>query len=991
MLNTLLRRTVKYAALTNAALAVATAVAGIVLALILFANPHSDSRPNTVPFAVVHDKKAALDENAALQRLLKLPASIVEHKTNRSEDPFWLLSVAIQLRPDDRQQTSRVVELPSRHIQDIRYWVLSPEFGVIASGRADRTTQPEGEISRAKAGFVIALPATTEAVRLLVRVEASGPARLSLAEQPADQLAAANQYFDRSGGVLFGSLLMIAAFSGLIALLAKDFTFFLFGAWVVSSLRIASYSTGWDLGWLGYQEAEDFPVLVKNLPLAAYAFFTVTLFWAIFRRDIGSLRATKHIRILLALSLGLVVAAALLPHRTFLPLLWAVVVPSVSSLMWLTGRIFLKTGSRVAAWYAASWIATLTGALSEVAFAAGLTAYKPALVSSLGASVVSALLAGIALGQRLNSEKSGRIAAQARTLGLLTRFRENYNSMPVGLFSLRADGMVTLYNPAFAAMFAIPVDSFELQRIPIDSLLGRGSEERIRRSAVEGSEDDLEFEVGSDTQTPRWFLARVTSKDGSIEGSIQDITTRKEAETKLRHLVDHDSLTGLLNRRGLEEAMRIAQAAVARGSTCAIAHVDLDRFKLTNDLYGHATGDALLLQTATRLTGVVRGSDYVARIADSFVVVLMDCPDTAVVKLTERLRESVSEQPFELEGKSLAVTVSIGVVSIEPSMSAVDAMAAADRACSEAKSRGRNCVVRLTDQDATLKSHLEELKMVANLQRRIETDRYFLEFQPIVSLRSAHQSLSYEVLIRMRGEDGGVVPPGRFIGAAERNGLMSQIDRWVLRSTLEWLDANPEHRDRLTFATINLSGASLNDARFVEDAFAMVAEHPLAMTKLCFEVTESVALHDVGSTRRFVDRVRAYGSKVALDDFGAGYTSFNYLKEIPADFIKIDGSFVRDINQNPANYAITRTIVDLTHELGMSSIAEWAESADTVASLIELGVDYAQGFGLARPMPKELVTQALSSGILVRDAQVQTLLSSSRKLFALHPAGSRRR
>lgn len=324
-------------------------------------------------------------------------------------------------------------------------------------------------------------------------------------------------------------------------------------------------------------------------------------------------------------------------------------------------------------------------------------------------------------------------------------------------------------------------------------------------------------------------------------------------------------------------------------------------------------------------------------------------------------------------------------------MKAVDALAAADRACSEAKARGRNCVVRLDEQDATLKTHLEELKVVADMRQRIASDRYFLEFQPIVSLRSAFASLSYEVLIRMRDENGGVMAPGRFIGAAEHNGLMSQIDRWVLRSTLEWIDAHPDHRDRLAFATINISGASLNDARFVDDAFSMIAEHPLAMSKLCFEITESVALHDLDSTRRFVDRVRAYGSKVALDDFGAGYTSFNYLKEIPADFIKIDGSFVKDINRNPANYAITRTIVDLTHELGMRSIAEWAETPDTIASLIELRVDYAQGFALARPMNRELVTDAKSAGALVRDPQVIGLLDSgARQLLALHPAGSRR-
>lgn len=989
MLQRLLRRAVRYAAFVNAALAVAVALAGAVLVWALATNPSTDQPPVPLRFAALHDTAAALDKAAATRLLATIPSSNLERKTNRSERPFWLLTQPIVATAEVPTGAS-VVELPSRHVQSVQYWILDEMLDEIDSGQADRSAALDGAIQRSRAGYVISLPAHSEPIRLLVRVTATGPARLTLAEQRSDQLSAANQFFDRSGGLLFGSLLMIAAFSGLIALLAKDVTFFLFGAWVVSSLRISSYTAGWDLGWLGYQAAENYPITLKNLPLSAYAVFTVTLFWAIFHRDIASLRATKIIRVLVVLSVSLVGAAILLPHRAFLPLLWTVVGPSVCVLIWLTGRIFFKTGSKVAAWYAASWFVTLASALTEVAFAAGITSAKPTLISSLGGSIVSALLAGIALGQRINSEKSGRIAAQARSLRLLEKFRENYNSMPVGLFSVTASGSVSLFNPAFAQMFGIPDANHLRQPVHVDALLGTGASRRIRDAAESRGSDALEIEVTKDLHGSRWFLARVSSNEGSIEGSIQDITTRKEAEAKLKHLVDHDSLTGLMNRRGLETAMQIAHNAVSKGTTAAVAHIDLDRFKLTNDLYGHATGDALLQQAATRLSKVIRASDHVARIADSFVVILMDCPDHAVVRLTERIRESISDQPFEIEGKSLNVTVSIGVVALEQSMSPVDALAAADRACSEAKSRGRNCVVRLNEKDATLKSHLEELKMVASLQRRIETDRYFLEFQPIVSLRSAHQSLCYEVLIRMRGDDGGVVPPGRFIGAAERNGLMSQIDRWVLRSTLEWLDANPEHRDRLSFATINLSGASLNDARFVDDAFAMVAEHPLAMTKLCFEVTESVALHDVGSTRRFVDRVRAYGSKVALDDFGAGYTSFNYLKEIPADFIKIDGSFVKEINDNPANYAITRTIVDLTHELGMSSIAEWAETPDTVASLIQLGVDYGQGYGLARPMPKELVTQAHSSGSLVRDAQVQALLVGDRqKLVTLHPAGRR--
>jgi diguanylate cyclase (GGDEF)-like protein len=529
------------------------------------------------------------------------------------------------------------------------------------------------------------------------------------------------------------------------------------------------------------------------------------------------------------------------------------------------------------------------------------------------------------------------------------------------------------------------------QTIQLGGLLGSEAYGQLLAASAQTGDADLELQVTDPHRGRRWFLARVTSKAGSVEGSLQEITVRKEAESKLRHLVDHDSLTGLLNRHGLEEAMALATDTVTRGSPCALAHVDLDRFKLVNELYGHAVGDAMLQEASSRLIGTVRTRDFVARIGDSFVVVFLDCPDLAAERLSERLRESIGEHAFDLLGKSLSMTVSIGVVSIEPDMKPVDALAAADRACAEAKARGRNCVVRLDDQDMTLKTHLQELKVMADLRQRIPTDRYFLEFQPIVSLSAAAESLNYEVLIRMRDEQGGVIPPGRFIGAAERNGLMSQIDRWVLRSTLEWIDSHPVHRQRLAFATINISGASLNDARFVDDAFAMIADHPHAMSKLCFEITESVALNDLDSTRRFVDRVRAYGSKLALDDFGAGYTSFNYLKEIPADFIKIDGSFVKDINRNPANYAITRTIVELTHELGMSSIAEWAETPDTIASLIELRVDYGQGFGLARPMAKELVTEAASSVALVRDPQVIAMLDSSNPQMILAPGLSPRR
>jgi len=879
--------------------------------------------------------------------------------------PFW---IALNL---DGKTASGDVAIELRMLR-----TLSPKFWRFdADGSAPNSAQEVASKSE-KGGTTARLSIKPgESVRLIGYIEPLGVARPKVFIWQESTYKESERLFERGGGALLGSFLMLAIFSAIVGLVNRDWSFFLFAGWMITSLRVASINDGWDLAWLGIQLENDALLVFLRLTLAAHALLTVGLFRSLLKKELAALRLNRAFTAALTVFSAILLLGLALPHSMFLPLVWGASAAGIVLILFSLGAVVIKTRTTVSSWYAASWAITFLGILTEVAYASGIVGTAIPGLNSQTASIASALMTAVALAEKLRQERSARLAAQRETVEVLEKFKENYNSMPIGLFSVSENGSISLSNPAFRAMFGVGEGKDSDPSQHFDSFVGEGSFARISTASDNNGEEDVELYAKSVDQTGHWFLARVTRKGQSIEGSIQDISARKAAEGKLKHLVDHDHLTGLLNRRGLETRIANAITMVNGGVDCAIAYVDLDRFKLINDLHGHGIGDALLQQAARRLSVSVRTRDCVARIADSFVVIFFDCPEHEILGLTERLREAIAENVFEVDDKALALTSSIGVVSFEKEMSVVDAMAAADRACSEAKSRGRNCVVRLTDQDAALRSHLEELKVVADLQKHVPTERYFLEFQPIVALQSPMNSLCYEVLIRMRGEHGQVVPPGKFIGAAERNGLMSQIDRWVLRSTLEWLDNHPEHRDRLGFATINISGASLNDNRFVDDAFSMIAEHPLAMPKLCFEITESVALHDLGSTRRFVDRVRMYGSKLALDDFGAGYTSFNYLKEIPADFIKIDGSFVKDINLNPANYAITRTIVDLTHELGMRSIAEWAETPDTIAALIELGVDYGQGFGLVRPTAPVIVSAASSGAALIKNANVLALLN----------------
>jgi EAL domain-containing protein (putative c-di-GMP-specific phosphodiesterase class I) len=299
-----------------------------------------------------------------------------------------------------------------------------------------------------------------------------------------------------------------------------------------------------------------------------------------------------------------------------------------------------------------------------------------------------------------------------------------------------------------------------------------------------------------------------------------------------------------------------------------------------------------------------------------------------------------------------------------------DAVSTADRACREAKDGHSDGLVVYERDSAAFQEREAELNLVERLSGPNATEGMFVEMQPIMSLSAPHESLNFEVLLRMRDAEGRIGPAGPLIAAAEKSGRMSVIDRWVLSTTLAWIEDNGASLVNTRFICMNLSGASLNDERFVADTLEILARYSQVASRLCMEITESVALHDLNNTRRFIDQVRAFGVKVALDDFGAGYTSFSYLKELPADVLKIDGNFIVNINAHPANVAIVEAIVSLAVNLGMKTIAEWAEDAATVRTLAEIGVDYVQGWAISRSQPPEKLLAASSSASFIKSDDV---------------------
>jgi len=464
-----------------------------------------------------------------------------------------------------------------------------------------------------------------------------------------------------------------------------------------------------------------------------------------------------------------------------------------------------------------------------------------------------------------------------------------------------------------------------------------------------------------------------------IESALQDVARQAQATEDLRFMANNDSLTKVYNRRGIEEVFHRARAA--EGKPMALGYLDLDRFKLINDLFGHAAGDEVLKQVCERIGAVLAAAHEIGRVGgDEFLIVMPDTTVPLASLICQGIVTSLGKSPYRVGNKAFHVRGSIGLVEVSPGMSMQEAVSAADRACREAKQKQGEGLVVYECNASAFHERQAELGLMEQLSGSDATRDLFLEMQPIMAFNNPHNSLNFEVLLRMRGSDGSIIPAGRIIGAAEKSGMTGTIDRWVLATTLQWIEGNLAALSNTQFVCMNLSGASLNDEHFIQDTLVTLEEYPVGARYLCMEITESVALHDLDNTRRFIDQIRSCGVRVALDDFGAGYTSFSYLKELPADVLKIDGQFVQNINAHPANVAIVEAIVKLAMNLGMKTIAEWAEDAATARTLAEIGVDYVQGFVVARSQPAPRILEASSAASFIKDPAMLALVDELGQL-----------
>ncbi|VAW51977.1 diguanylate cyclase/phosphodiesterase (GGDEF & EAL domains) with PAS/PAC sensor(s) [hydrothermal vent metagenome] len=452
-------------------------------------------------------------------------------------------------------------------------------------------------------------------------------------------------------------------------------------------------------------------------------------------------------------------------------------------------------------------------------------------------------------------------------------------------------------------------------------------------------------------------IAPMKSDYGDLMGAvivIQDVSHTRRLTRQLSYQASHDLLTGLYNRRKFEEYLQEILINVREENRRhALFYIDLDNFKIVNDTCGHVAGDELLKQLPAIFNEVLRSGDITARLGgDEFGIILENCGLEQAATIADKIRQKIKAYRFVWDDKIFEIGVSIGVTAITADNAEMShVLSSADVACYAAKDSGRNRVHIYEPSDKVVSERYGLMHWTARISKALEDNRFRLYQQPIVAIKNKEKN-HFEILLRMIDEDGNIIPPDAFIPSAERYGLMIEIDRWVIREAFRYININnltdPLRNANDIFA-INLSGDSINDVSLLQYILQEKEENNISLENVCFEITETVAISNLSKATIFINELKNYGCQFSLDDFGSGLSSFSYLKNLPVNYLKIDGSFVKNISSDVIDRTMVESIQQVGKVMGLKTIAEHVEDESILTVLEEIGVDYAQGYHLGKP------------------------------------------
>ena len=596
---------------------------------------------------------------------------------------------------------------------------------------------------------------------------------------------------------------------------------------------------------------------------------------------------------------------------------------------------------------------------------------RPLLVQTAGAGLAGSLLAALLL-TILRRQQAHEQRLLRAVFGEKERARVTLESIGDAVITTDVNLCITYLNPVAERLTQWPladargkpladvcslVDESSMQ--PMQAAVAQAIRER-QPCPYSGRESALVRRDGASLAIED-SAAPLLDDSGQVIGGVmvfRDVTATRRMAQRISWAATHDSLTGLVNRREFETRV---EAAITHARNFdghhVLCYLDLDQFKLVNDTCGHAAGDALLKQLAGVLQHRLRESDTLARLGgDEFGVLLQGCAPDQAQRIAADLLCAVRDHRFSWDDKLFSTGVSVGLVSIDAHTgNRNEVFSAADNACYSAKEQGRNRVCVYESSDTDMAQRRTDMGWAARLTTAMEEDRLVLYYQPYLALglldADQKRGQHIEILLRLIDEDGKLVPPGCFLPAAERYNIMPTIDRWVIKTVFARHQELAQQLGAPLTCAINLSGTSLNAEGLLDYIRAQAALHGLPPGSICFEITETAAINNMRHATLFMRELKKLGFFFALDDFGIGTSSLAYLKTLPVDYLKIDGSFVRNIVTDPVDRAMADTINRVGHIMGLQTVGEFAESDEVIAELRSLGVDYAQGYGVQRPQP----------------------------------------
>ncbi|MDG6777219.1 EAL domain-containing protein [Thiomicrorhabdus sp. zzn3] len=452
--------------------------------------------------------------------------------------------------------------------------------------------------------------------------------------------------------------------------------------------------------------------------------------------------------------------------------------------------------------------------------------------------------------------------------------------------------------------------------------------------------------------------APIIDKDGQTIGAVlvfHDATEARQLRDRLTWQALHDSLTNLYNRQAFETRIEdlIQNTLENPGKQHVLIYLDLDQFKIVNDTVGHSAGDELLKQVATLFSEQVRDSDLLARLGgDEFAILLANCNTENALRVATQILKQLEEYRFTWENRAFDIGASVGIASIRNGVNKATVMSQADMACYLAKDQGRNRIHVFSEDDQSSTQEISQLDWVSRIKQAIEEERFILYAQEIVPLQKTTDKRCYEILVRLRSEDGKLITPNQFLPAAERFNLMGMLDAYIIEHAIQWLS---EHRHAIERLNLNISGQSLDSEKFNDRLLELLKAYSPINHQLCFEITETAAITHMSASISFLNSVKNSGCQLALDDFGSGFSSFNWLKNLPVDFVKIDGAFILDVLSDPIDAAMVRAIHQISQEMNIQSIAEFVETENVSQWLKQVGIDYAQGYHYDQPKPIDAI------------------------------------